>query len=205
MRGYLSFLLVLAILVGIFAFLAPFPALHASSDSRAIEAERTNAVSMNAKEALAESTSYWLRASATAYDLLPEPEKNPIERKLAIKAGILGGWALLAAGEDQFGPDFEVKFWCGHITSRTKPEHSKTMIAQGNASVCPGCYEIWNPICTEYIIVEQKDPAKDLDDNVHLTSSTHLGAGFGVVGASIYSPRYKTANLVYIPITEEIK
>ena len=197
--------MVLAILVCIFAFLAPFPNLHATSDSRAIEAERTNAVSMNAKEAITESTSYWLRTSATAYDLLPEAEKNSIERKLAIKAGILGGWALLAAGEDQFGPDFEVKFWCGHINRNTKGEHSKRMIAQGEVSVCPGCYEIMNPLCSEYIEIDEKAPPLVESDTVHLAASNTLGAGFGVVGASIYSSKYNTANLVYIPITEAIE
>lgn len=204
MRGYLSFLLVLSILVCIFAFLQPFPSLHSISDYRAIEAERTNSISMNVKEAIMLSTSYWLRASALAYDALPEPEKNPVEREAAIKAGILSGWALLSM--HQFSEDFEVQLWCGHISMDTKEGLSREMIEEGKAVSCLGCMPLQTPQCADFIQVSQKSPNEPLStDRVRLASPTSLPGFFGAVGASIYSQKYNTSNVVYIPITEWIE
>ena len=202
MRGYLSFLLVLSIMVCIFAFLAPFPNLHSNSDYAAIEAERTNSISMNVKEALMLSTSYWLRTSALAYDSLPEEEKNPVERELAIKAGILSGWALLSA--HSFSEDFEVQLWCGHITADTKEDLSKQMIESGSVLSCTGCQPMYSPSCAEFIQVDQKELPEEMD-KVRLASSSPLPTFFGAVGASIYSPKYGTANVVYVPLTEWIQ
>ena len=196
MRGYISFLLVLCILVCIFAFLEPFPAINEVSDSKAIEAERTNAVSMNVKETLILSTSYWLRASAMAYDLVPESKWNKIERNVAIKAGILSGWALLEPA--QFDPDFEVVFWCSKINSRTKDGLSAQMIKDGMVLV-PKAANAFPVDCAGLIDLHQKpDYTSEEKDQVHLRSSQV----FEVVGASIYSKKYGTANVVYVPSTE---
>lgn len=202
MRGYLSFLLVLSIMVCIFAFLAPFPQLHSTSDYAAIEAERTNSISMNIKEAIILSTSYWLRASAFGYDSAPTEEKNPVERELAIKAGILSGWTLLSA--HQFSEDFEVELWCGHINSGTKQGLSKEMVEEGRVISCTGCQPLYSPGCTEFIQLHQKETPEGRD-RVRLTSSSPLPTYFGAVGASIYSPKYGTANVVYIPLMEWIQ
>lgn len=205
MRGYLSFLLVLSILVCIFAFLQPFPALHSISDYRAIEAERMNSISMNIKEAIILSTSFSLRASALAYDALPEPEKNPVEREIAIRAGILAGWEALSL--HQFSEDFEVALWCGHITSDTKEMLSREMIESSKTAIlCPGCMPLSSPGCESFIQVSQKDPKDPLStDKVRLASPAQIPGFFGVVGASIYSSKYNLSNVVYIPITEEIE
>lgn len=202
MRGYLSFLLILSIMVCIFAFLSPLPALHSNSDYAAIEAERTNSISMNVKEAILLSTSYWLRTSALAYDSIPEEEKNPVERELAIKAGILSGWTLLSA--HQFSEDFEVQLWCGHITADTKEELSKQMAESGNVLLCTGCQPIYSPSCADFIQVDQKELPEE-KDKVRLASSSPFPIFFGAVGASIYSPKYGTANVVYVPLTEWIE
>ena len=202
MRGYLSFLLVLSIMVCIFVFLAPFPELHANSDYAAIEAERTNSISMNIKETIILSTSYWLRTSAYAYDSAPSEEKNPVERELAIKAGILSGWTLLH--NHQFSEDFEVQLWCGHITADTREGLSKQMLEEGSILPCNGCQPLYSPVCTEFIQLDQKE-LPDEEDKVRLASSSPLPTFFGAVGASIYSPKYGTANVVYIPLTEWIE
>jgi hypothetical protein len=202
MQGYLSFLLVLSIMVCIFAFLAPFPQLHSNSDYVAIEAERTNSISMNIKEAIILSTSYWLRASAFAYDFAPTEEKDPVSRELEIKAGILSGWALLS--QHQFSEDFEVELWCGHINSGTKESLSGKMAESGTVLPCEGCQPLYSPACTEFIQLDQKETPEG-KDRVRLTSSSQLPIYFGAVGASIYSPKYGTANVVYVPLTEWIE
>ena len=191
MRGYLSFLLVLCIMVCIFAFLQPFPALHSASESRAIEAERTNGVSMNVKETLILSTSYWLRSSALAYDSVAGAKGKPVERELAIKTGILSGWALLSLHE--FDSDFEVEFWCAEMTHKTKQELSVRMIGEGRV-ISPDSTNSFPMDCAGFIDLAQKTPPGGKD-------SVSLGYPqiFKVVGASIYSPRYQTANVVYIP------
>ena len=203
MRGYLSFLLVLCIMVCMFAFLQAFPELHSFSSYRAIEAERTNAVSMNVKEALTLSTSYWLRASAEAYDVFPEAEKNPVEREVAIKAGILSGWALLDA--HQFDEEFEVQFWCAYVTDGTKAQLSEEMVEQGRA-LSPNGAGIFPADCAGFIQVDQEEPGlPESTDSVRLSSPSPYFTSFGVVGASIYSPKYETANVVYLPATEVIR
>lgn len=208
MRGYLSFLLVLSILLCLFAFLSPLPELHASSLSRAIEAGRMNSMSMNAKEALSLSTSYWMRTSASAYDLLPEDEKGPAGREAAIKAGILSGWALLAAHD--FPEEFEVEFWCGQINAGTKEGLSEEMLESGQPLPCPGCSSLPSPACAEYIHLEQQAPyGPGIVDRVQLKGSPaplQVPFGhFGAVGASIYSPKFNISNVVYFPTTEWIE
>jgi hypothetical protein len=211
MRGYFSFLLVLAILLCLFAFLAPLGQLHASSQSRAIEAERANSVSMDAKGALALSTSYWMRTGASAYDSLPEAEKNPAEREAAIKAGILSGWALLHMHEFLDASDeFEVEFWCGQITRDTKAELSGEMLDSGSVLLCDGCLPLSNPACAAYVHLEQQAPyGSGAEDRVQLKgpSGAQVPAfgTFGAVGASIYSGKFGIANVVYFPTTEWIE
>jgi len=185
-----------------FAFLEALPSLHSNSEYRAIEAERTNSLSMNTKEAIILSTSYWLRTSALAYDSLPEAEKDPMEREAAIKAGILSGWVLLS--QHQFSEDFEVELWCGYISRDTKQELSSEMVAQGKALSCPTCQPLSSPGCAEFIQLSQKEIPEG-EDRVRLASGSPSPSLFGAVGASIYSPKYGTANVVYIPLTESIE
>jgi hypothetical protein len=209
MKGYFSFLLVLAILLCIYAFLSPLGQLHASSDSRAIEAERTNSLSMDAKGALELSTSYWMRTSASAYDSLPEDEKNPAEREAAIKAGILSGWMLLS--QHEFSPDFEVEFWCGQISADTKGELSSRMRGEGRVLRCNGCLPLESPSCAAYVHLEQKSPyGAGAADRAQLKGTAGAAASslfrhFGAVGASIYSEKFNTSNVVYFPTTEWIE
>ncbi|MBN2121634.1 hypothetical protein JW721_01065 [Candidatus Micrarchaeota archaeon] len=208
MKGYVSFLLVLSIVLCIFAFLEPLPSLHAASGSRAIEAERANSVSMNAKEALALSTSYWMHASASAYDLLPEGSQSPAGRELAVKTGILGGWALLSS--HNFSDDFEVEFWCGQVSSDTKEGLSAQMLEEGRVLPCETCAPLPSPSCADYIYFEQQSPhGAGTTDRVQLKggASALAGAGFGTfgaVGASIYSRKFNISNVVYFPTTEWI-
>lgn len=203
MRGYLSFLLVLSIMAAILSFMHAFPSLHSNSDYRAIEAERTNAVSMNVKESIILSTSYWLRASAEDFDSTPRKKTGmeKVERELAIRQGILEGWALLSAHE--FNPDFEVELWCGPVGVGTKEALSVQMVEKGKALLCPGCMPLFFSVCMEYIQVMQAGIPGE-KDSVRLAAPSLPGM-FGVVGASIYSPKYGTANVVYIPVSEEIR
>ncbi len=202
MKGYFSFLLVLSIMVCMFAFLSPLPRLHSDSDYAAIEAERTNSVSMNIRESLILSTSYNMRAAAEAYDLAPKEEKNPVERELAIKAGILSGWELLS--QHQFDRDFDVEFWCGYINKETKEGLSRQMIEEGKVLPCQGCAGIFPMDCVGFIQLDQKE-APEEKDRVRLAGPAPPPAFFGAVGASVYSPRYKTANVVYLPLSEWIE
>ncbi len=197
MRGYLSFLLVLSIMLCVFSFMQILPSLNSVSEYKAIEAERTNSLSMNIKETILLSTSYWLRTSALLYDSLPEAEKNPEERELAIKAGILAGWAILS--NHPFSEDFEVELWCGQINYNIKEQLSEEMLAQGKVLSCSGCSPLSSIECANYIQVSQK--ASDTE-----TDKVSLKAGnMGVVGASIYSKKYGTANVLYIPPTQVIE
>ncbi|MFP3949837.1 MAG: hypothetical protein ACLFUZ_01955 [Candidatus Micrarchaeia archaeon] len=202
MKGYFSFLLVLSIMVCMFAFLSLLPRLHSASDYAAIEAERTNSVSMNIKESLILSTSYNMRAAAEAYDLAPKEEKNPVERELAIKAGILSGWALLS--QHQFDRDFDVEFWCGYINKGTKESLSRQMTEEEKVLPCPGCAGPFPMDCGGFIQLDQKETAEERD-RVRLAGPAPPPAFFGAVGASVYSPRYKTANVVYLPLSEWIE
>lgn len=191
-------------MVSLFSFLSSFPSIHSTSDSRIIEVERTNSVSMNVKESIILSTSYWMRTSANLYDSLPPDMQNPPERELAIKTGILTGWNLLSA--HQFSDDFEVKLWCGYIDMNTKSRLSAQMITNGRVENCPGCTDLNMPECAAFIQLSQKT-APDGNDSVSLKGpflpSTPFS--FGAVGASIYSPKYKTADVVYVPLDTVIE
>ncbi len=199
MRGYLSFLLVLCIMVALFSFLSYLPGIHSTSDSRTIEVERTNSVSMNVKESIILSTSYWMRTSANLYDSIPADKQNPPERELAIKAGILSGWALLS--NHTFSDDFDVSPWCGYIDSNTKSRLPAEMISRGEVENCPGCLPLSNPECGNFIQLSQKTTSGE-NDSVSLKGPAiqSTSFSFGAVGASIYSKKYKTADVVYIPL-----
>ena len=199
MRGYLSFLLVLCIMVALFSFLSYLPSIHSTSDSRIIEVERTNSISMNVKESILLSTSYWMRTSASLYDKIPEPEKNPRERELAIKTGILTGWNILS--NHQFSEDFEVSLWCGYIDSNTKNKLSSDMLSAGEIKTCETCLPLSNPLCESFIQLSQKTPT-DGKDSVSLKGPAipSTSFSFGAVGASIYSKKYNTSDVVYIPL-----
>lgn len=204
MRGYLSFLLVLCIMAALFSFLSHYPGIYSASDSRIIEVERANSISMNVKESIILSTSYWMRSSASLYDTIPEPEKNPVEREKAIKAGILAGWTALSVHE--FSEDFEVEFWCGYIDSNTKKKLSAEMIKNSAIKTPEGSLPL--PLCEPFIQLSQKAPfGEGLQDSVSLQGPAVQSTPFffGAVGASIYSKKYNTADVVYIPLDTVIE
>lgn len=180
----------LSIVLAVFQFSDSFSQIHSVSDYREVEAQRAHSIAMNAKESIILSTSYWMRASAALYDSLPAHEKTPQGRELAIKEGILAGWAFLSAHD--FSEDFEVELWCGRITPSTKEDLSVRMLAAHQAQLCDGCSPLSSQECMEYIQLSQGGQG-------NMDSVLLKAAGFGVVGASVYSPKYEVATVAYIP------
>ncbi len=107
MRGYISFLIVLAALGLFVAAAALLAEPHSYSNEKAISVMRMEHMERNVKENVLQATSYGMHAGAVGYDALVPPEMRvPQEREAAIRAAAYVSLSQL--GMDLWGGDYEV-------------------------------------------------------------------------------------------------
>jgi hypothetical protein len=202
-RGYVSFLIVLAAL-SLFAALGMLLASsHSYSNEDAIGIARMEYLERNVKENIYESVSFGLRSSAAAYDLVTPPEaRTPQGREAALREGVL--LSLTELGNyDGWDDDFELLIWCGYASERELDELPKKMRADGKAEGCDLCSEISNKECNAFVQVVQEPVAGDYV----LLKGPEPPNPFveGVVGVSVYSEKFDVAGVGVFPTSEMIR
>jgi len=201
-RGYVSFLIVLAAL-SLFAALGMLLASsHSYSNEEAVGIARMEYLERNVKENIHEAVSYGLRSSAAAYDLATPPEaRTPQGREAALREGVLLSLTELGNYEG-WNEDFEVLIWCGYASERELDELPKRMRENGGVEGCELCSEISNKECDAFVQVVQEPGA----DYVLLKGPEPPNPCVeGVVGVSVYSGKFDVAGVGVFPVGEEIR
>ncbi len=206
MRGYVSFLIVLAAL-SLFAALGLLLASsHSYSNEDAIGIARMEYLERNVKENIYEATSYGLKSAGAAYDLITPPEaRTPQGREAALKEGVMLSLSRLGdyAGWDG---DFEVLVWCGYASGSELDGLPKKMREDGRAEGCELCSEISNKECDAFVQVVQEGIVPDAGDYVLLKGPEPPNPFVeGAVGVSVYSEKFDVAGVSVFPIGEEIR
>lgn len=209
MRGYVSFLIVLAAL-SLFAALGVLLASpHSYSNEKAIGIARMEYLERNVKENIYEAASYGLRSAAATYDLATPPEaRTPQGREQALREGVVlslselgdyGGW----------DGDFEVLVWCGYAPESELDALPEKMRESGKAEGCGLCGRIDGPECAAFVQVVQGSAGlegMETGDYVLLKGPEPPNPFVeGVVGVSIYSEKFDVAGVGVFPVGEVIR
>ena len=200
MRGYVSFLLVLASLSLILYSAAALSATHGHSHSKAIALQRTGYLSMNVKESLSEAVSYGLKEGALLYDAATPPEeRTPQGREAALRAAAFASLSIFPL--HSFDDDFEVELWCAYATESELSALPKEMREKGAALAPSASNPLSSPLCAEFIQIVQ-EPGRDYAYLKGPLPPAPIAQG--IVGISIYSSKFDIAQVSYFPSSEEI-
>jgi len=201
-RGYVSFLIVLAAL-SLFAALGVLLASsHSYSNEDAIGIARMEYLERNVKENIYESVSFGLRSAGAAYDLATPPEaRTPQGREQALKEGVVLSLSGLGNYEG-WDEDFEVLIWCGYASESELDGLPEKMRENGKAEGCELCSGIANKECGLFVQIIQ-EPGGDYV----LLKGPEPPNPFveGAVGVSIYSEKFDVAGVSVFPVSEEIR
>jgi hypothetical protein len=212
MRGYLSFLLVLASLLLVIMLLVSAAALKDFSLSRAIAAERTYQLQMNIKEVVLEAgrqgavqafTTYSFTHSKDACIRKPMFTMNPdcfkdVEAMQQAKEGAYDRIKMLTA----FDPDYAILLWCGlPLTESEARNHSAKMITDSSLSLPFGRFVFFS-LCDNSISVSL-EPSQNPNSNPTLKRIVFGESGI-VIGASVYSNKFGAASTSHIPAGTEV-
>jgi len=205
-RGYVSFLIVLAAL-SLFAALGMLLASsHSYSNEEAVGIARMEYLERNVKENIYQAVSFGLRSAGAAYDLATPPEaRTPQGREAALREGVLLSLTELGNYEG-WNEDFEVLIWCGYASERELDELPKRMREGGGAEGCELCSEISNKECDAFVQVVQGGIGLETGDYVLLKGPEPPNPFVeGVVGVSVYSGKFDAAGVGVFPVGEEIR
>ncbi|MEW5996002.1 MAG: hypothetical protein AB1657_00195 [Candidatus Micrarchaeota archaeon] len=210
MKGYVSFLVVLAALSLFAALGALLSSTHSYSNEKAIGIARMEYLERNVKENVYESVSYGLREAGAAYDLATPPElRTPQGREAALREGAF--LYLSKLGNHAWDGDFEVIVWCGYASGRELDGLPREMREEGRAKGCELCTEISNPACASFIQVVQGvpvagNPEPGTGDSAFLKGPEPPNPLVeGVAGVSVYSEKYDIAGAGVFPVGEGIR
>lgn len=201
MRGYVSFLIVLAAL-SLFAALGFLLASsHSYSNEDAIGIARMEYLERNAKENIYEAASYGLRSAGAAYDLATPPEaRTPQGREQALREGVM--LLLSKLGDYEWDGDFEVLIWCGYTSESELDGLPEKMREAKGAKGCELCSEISNKECDSFVQIIQEPGA----DYVLLKGPEPPNPFVeGAVGVSVYSEKFDVAGVSVFPVSEAIR
>ena len=157
MRGYLSFLLVLAALSILIVLSNSYNNSKSTNFSKAIALERAEQLSMGIKRNMLTAAKYGAIAGFLEYCVEVAESGglkalDPAEAKERVKFGSHSSLALAGFSPDE---DFQVLMWCGQVES----EGSLDLLAEqslraGMPLLCPGCQPIQSPMCKDFIEAE---------------------------------------------------
>ncbi len=205
MRGYVSFLIVLAALSLFVAVGVLLSSPHSYSNEDAIGIMRMESLEMNVKENIYESVSYGLKEAGMAYDLAVPPEmRTPQARAGALREGAFLHLSSLA-GHGWDG-DYEVLVWCGYAGEGELDGLPARMREEGKVKGCELCMEVSNPACAEFVQVGLGEPELGIPDSAYLKGPEPPNPLVrGMVGVSIYSEKFDVAGVGIFPVGEEIR
>ncbi|MFA5412235.1 MAG: hypothetical protein WC350_02725 [Candidatus Micrarchaeia archaeon] len=206
MRGYISFLIVLAALGLFVAAAALLAEPHYYSNEKAISVMRMEHIERNVKENILQAASYGMHDGAVAYDALVPPEMRvPQEREAAIRAAAYASLAQL--GMDLWDEDYEVQVWCGYTNGAELDALPKRMREAGGFRMCTACQPIASPACAPFMQITQKVPyGTGMEDSILLKGPEPPNPMLeGAVGISVYSSKYDVAGVSVFPTSEVIR
>lgn len=197
MRGYVSFLIVLAALFLFIHLLEHRMVVNSSSDDRIIAAERIYQDGMNIKEVVHETARQAAREGFLLYLASIAFDKKSFDLKAAKKAVRTHVYKKLSSLQLQrFFPDSEVLLWCS--VTPVKPNVYNTMrlmSSTGKAEPCPTCVPL-SDSCEEQLRVDII-----LTDEL---SASILIVDISAFGFSIYTPTYRIGTAGYFPQRIEV-
>ena len=209
MRGYLSFLLVLAALAILTVLAVSYSNSKSLNFSKAIALERMEQLSLDEKRTMLVSAKYGAIAGFLAY--LAETVGSqgaaafdPNEAKERIKDGVYTSLLLIDFSTES---DFQTVFWCGEVSSESElGALAEQSLRAGAPLICANCQPIQSPACRDFIDAEAGFNPSSGDFTIAnlALGSENLGAKPKLFGVTIYSPKFNTSKVSYIPTNEKV-
>ena len=198
MRGFVSFILVFLSIAIILVLLSVNTSVNYS---KAIQLKRMHSLELDIKNAVLDlaktgadrAVKEYVKEKAAEAALSGKPLETEInEAKARARAAAHNEMKKLTNLKDD---QFEFKIWCGFV-SETELKNLRDKMLEEKI-ICNSCLEIENEICAEFIQVDPKIDAANIDGsaNVQLWKES-----MGVIGISIYSN--EMASVSYIPFSE---
>lgn len=204
MKGYLTFLLVLAAL----AILSVLGTSYLNSDSMnlgdAISLEHAEQLSLEAKRSMLSAAKYGAISGFFAYVsevLASRGAKafDPAEAEERAKDGAQAALLLVKAGDE----DYEALLWCGEIASESElGKIAEDSLTSRSPQMCALCRPISS--CGDYLNIEM---LWDLNAGEFALSRVELGSiSLGetpkIFGATLYSSKFNVSKVAYVPTGE---
>lgn len=206
MRGYISFLLVLASLAILIVLANSYLGSKTLNFSKAIALERMEQLSLDAKRSMLTAAKYGAIAGFSAYveEVLGSEGAlafDPLEAKERVRQGVVSALALASMTDS----DYEVSLWCGEIQDENElGALAESSLRNGKAEMCPSCKPL--ALCGDYIDMRIISDAKagDFEFASLALGSRNLGESPKLFGATIYSKKFNISKASYIPTSEKI-
>ncbi len=232
MRGYLSFVLVLASVVLILSFVQIDLSSTNFDLSKAISAERTYQVQMNVKEAVIESVRQGGMEGFLEYDsthshqaclrycadmgVCTHPDTPPCDSMMCGRECFRVSDAQMKAEESAiekvvelsalgFDPDFEVLLWCGPEPMDFEARDiAERMKSAESLSACASCIPLTLASCGSALTATVR-PGEIPDSYALESVQLAPRAGAGVIGISVLSGKLDIASVSYLPQSLEVE
>ncbi|MFA5077317.1 MAG: hypothetical protein WC488_02730 [Candidatus Micrarchaeia archaeon] len=207
MRGYLSFLLVLAALAILILLANSYTNSKSVNLSGAIALERMEQLSLDAKRSMLVSAKYGAMAGFLGY--MAEIAStggiaafDPAEAKERVKDGAYASLLMFNPSYD----DFETSAWCGELGESEVGKIAEDSLLEGAPKMCLNCQPIQSPLCRDYINVNVlADPQAKTFSIADLSlGSMNLGGKPKLFGITFYSQKLNISKVSYIPTSEKI-
>ncbi len=203
MRGYVSFLFVLAALI-IFAILSnSYNNSKSINFSEAIALERMEQLSLDAKRDLLIATKYGAIAGFLEYTAEATVSKtfDIIQAKERVKRGVYT--SLLFVNPNYL--NYESSLWCGEIPDETELGFiAENSIRLGAPQMCKLCQPISSPECKDFISVEIMEEKEKFSIIRVALGFKDLGEEPKIFGITTYSKKFNVSKVSYIPTNENV-
>jgi len=199
MKGFVSFILVLFLLVAILFAIDGYAEAKSYKDDSALLLEKKYYKEQDIMHAMLSCARSGAKEAETAYVAslaAGEEMKEPIEN--AMKLGIQGR----LAGLEEYARDdeWDVVFWCGLVSEEDMDDTARKMVEDKKAEVCPLCKPISSIECIPYMQVDVEKREVSFD----LFEKPGFAAADDAVGMSLYNRKYGFASVSFIPTSKRV-
>ena len=219
MKGYVSFLIVLAGLAIFLAFSNSYYYSKSANLSQPISLEKAEQISLQMKRGLLMSAKYGAIAGfaeylaevagsggTRAFDLSAAKERAKQGAYLSMSAISISALSSeFNISSPYASSDFEAVFWCGEVSSERELDRmALSSLNAGMAVKCEGCSTLGSPACADYINLGISQPQPD---GVPSIASLYLGSeALGekpkIFGITLYSKKFNISKVAYIPTSQ---
>jgi len=210
MRGFISFLLVLAFVFFITVFVSSFYISSSISLSKAMVVERAYQLQMNIKENILEAIrqgaeeGYGIYSATHSKVACIKKLPNCFKDNEAMEAAKSGAMLkLLQLSSITFDSEFEVYLWCGTPPSEAQA-HAEAIGLVLNGTLTTNQFSsISTAACTNALTIELSQSTDPLE-NPRL-AVVRIGSSSFTFGFSAYSKKFRAASVSYIPLNQMVK